>query len=281
MRNDFFISLVLCCLCCVSSAFAQQETPTEGRILFVDTAEKGKTYLASMLPDGTDKKRLTPGYNNMVFPRHCAATGWIGFTNKLPNMTSEVYLLSRDGKKIKKIFENAALECFSPDGKSLLYTTCDKQAALYAYVIDEKTSVKISDSLRIISADWAPKGDWIAVSAMEANGNGDLYLISTRAQGIIRLTQTTAVSETFPVFSADGKYLAFISNRHDSEYQEIEYLDIEKRSLQRPIIKGLYPSLSPSNTWVTFEAGDSVGISRADGLHGRSVSKGRSPFWMK
>ena len=59
----------------------------------------------------------------------------------------------------------------------------------------------------------------------------------------------------------------------------VEYLELENNVLKRPLIKGLFPSVSPSNKWVSFEAGDQIGISRIDGLMGRSLVKGRTPFW--
>lgn len=277
-----FIGFIVLTVCVIgwTPAFAQEESSPDGRILYVDTTEKDKTYLATILPDGTDKKRITPGYSNIVFPRMSEVRGCIGFTNKQPDMTSEVYILSKDGKKIQKVLENAAIECFSPDGKFVLYTTCDMNASLFAYSIEDKASVKLSDTLKITAADWSPKGDWIAASALAEDGTNDLWLISTKAQGFQRLTETPGVNESFPVFTADGKYLAFISNRHD-ESNEIEFLDIDKRALQRPLIKGMYPSLSPSNKWVSFEIGPEIGISRIDGIGSKVVTQGRTPCWIK
>jgi len=82
-------------------AIAEIASAPTGKIMYVDTSEEGKTYLATIDPDGTGKSRLTPAYSNIVFPRICESSGWMGFTNKTPDMRSEVYLLSRDGKKIK------------------------------------------------------------------------------------------------------------------------------------------------------------------------------------
>ncbi|HNW37084.1 MAG TPA: DUF5050 domain-containing protein [Candidatus Ozemobacteraceae bacterium] len=258
---------------------AADAPPPDGRIMYVDTSEAGKTYLAFINPDGTGKERITPAYSNIVFPRLCEVSGWIGFTNKLPDMRSEVYLLSRDGKKIKKILDGSALEGFSPDGRFLLYTTCDKEAGLYTYSIEHKTAVKLSQNLRVTAADWSPSGDWIAVSVMVDDGTNDLYMISTLAQGIIRLTDTKGVNESFPCFTKDGKSLVFISDRYGSS--ELEYLDLTSKQLHRPIITGLYPSLSPSNLWVTFENGEHVHACRANGLDLKMVAQGRTPCWVK
>ncbi|MFZ2959698.1 MAG: hypothetical protein WA705_22675 [Candidatus Ozemobacteraceae bacterium] len=265
-------------------AFAREEasyqpTPLEGKILYVDTSEAGKTYLATIQADGTGKSRLTPAYSNIVFPRYCEKSGWIGFTNKLPDMRSEVFLLNRDGSKVKKILDGAALEGFSPDGKFLLYSTCDKDAGLYAYGIESKNATKISADYRITAADWSSSSDWIAVSALMEDGTNDLFLISTLAQGIIRLTATPKVSESFPAFSRDGKYLAFISDRNGGS--EIEFMNIEKKDTFRPLIIGLYPCISPNDGWVTYQIGEQVGVCPKNGLGAKVITAGRTPVWIK
>ena len=268
---------------CVAFAEPAQEAgkPASGKILFVDTSEQaqGKTYLATVNPDGTGKTRLTPAYNNIVFPRLCETSGWIGFTNKLPDMQSEVYLLSRDGQKVKKILDGAAIEGFSPDGKYLLYSTCDQDATLFSYSIETKQATKLSQDLKITAADWSPERGWIAVSALTTNGTSDLYLISTLAQGIIRLTDTPNINESFPAYTHDGKKLAFLSNRNGGN--EIEFMNLETKEVFRPLINGMYPAVSPDDGWVAFQAGETIGVARANGLEIKTLGNGRTPFWMK
>lgn len=263
----------------VSSVAFAAVNPPPGKILFVDTAEQGKTYLALITPDGKDKVRLTPAYSNIVFPRICEKSGWVGFTNKLPDMTSEVFILSGDYKKVRKLLTGAALECFSPDGQFLLYSTCDMKAELYSYHIKNKRATKISQDLRVTAADWSPKGDWIAASVLTNDGTNDLYLISTMAQGIVRLTDTPKLNESFPVFTKDGRYLAFISDRHGSN--EIEFFDLETREIQRPLLGGMYPTVSPDDRWVAYEVGRDLAISQTNGLQTSVLIQGRTPWWTK
>lgn len=279
-RHQFLLTGlgVVCILSLFLGILHAEPEVAAGKILFVDTAEPGKTYLAFVNPDGQGKTRITPAYSNIVFPRMCDVSGWIGFTNKLPDMTSEVYVLSSDQKKIRKLFSGAALECFSPDGQFLLYTTCNMKAELFSYHIKNKRSTKISQNLRVTAADWSPKGDWIAASVLTADGTNDLYLISTMAQGLVRLTETPKLNESFPVFTKNAKFLAFISDRHGRN--EIEYMDLESREIQRPLIAGMYPSISPDNRWVAFEYGKDLGISQSNGLKCTVLIRGRTPWWV-
>ncbi|MBF0543263.1 MAG: PD40 domain-containing protein [Candidatus Riflebacteria bacterium] len=258
---------------------SSDKADSSGKILFVDTSEQGKTYLATINPDGTGKVRLTPAYNNIVFPRWAEKTGWIGFTNKLPDMRSEVFLLNRSGNKIIKFREGVSLEGFSPDGKFLLYSTCDQNPTLYAYSIKSKISTKLSTDQKITSADWSPKSDWIVASALMEDGTSDLFLISTLAQGIVRLTTTPKINESFPVFARDGKHIAYICDRNGRS--EIEFLNIDTKEFQRPILVGLYPSISPDDKHVVFEAGTDIVVSQTNGLEQKAICKGRTPFWIK
>ncbi|MDN5278592.1 MAG: TolB protein [Clostridiales bacterium] len=255
-----------------------QEKPS-GKILFIDSPSIDKNYLATIMPDGTGKTRLTPAFNNIMFPKFNEKSGWIGFTNKTPEMKSEIYLLNKNGDKIKRVLTGAAFEDFSPDGKFFLYTTCDGKAELYVYSLDRKRANKISQNLKVVSANWSADGEWIAASVLEKDGSTDLYLISTMAQGIKRLTATEKVNEAFPVFSKDGKFLVYFTNRYGKN--ELEYMDLADKKLQRPIISGIYPSLSPANKWVTFQAGNTIGISRIDGVDNVVLTKGRTPCWIK
>lgn len=274
-----FLSLLLIFMIALLPALANAQAKPGGKILFIDSPEKTKNYLAVMNPDGSNKRRLTPAFHNIMFPRLNEKSGWIGFTNKTEQMGSEIYLLNKNGDKLKRILTDAAFEGFSPDGKFLLYTTCNGKAELYVYSIERRRASKISQNLKVISADWSPNGDWIATSVLQSDGSTDIYLISTIAQGIKQITATKGINEAFPVFSSDNKFLVYFTNRYGSN--EIEYLDLENKKIQRPIIKGIYPTLSPDNKWVTVQTGNTISTSRIDGMNKNTICKGRTPFWTK
>jgi Tol biopolymer transport system component len=278
MKRNFIVVFLILAMLMVSTNLTAQQKPA-GKILYIDSPSLDKNYLTSISPDGKDKKRLTPAFNNIMFPRYNEKSGWIGFTNKTVDMKSEIYLLNKSGDKVKKVLTGAAFEDFSPDGKFFLYTTCDGKAELFVYSLERKRANKISQDLKVVSASWSPDGEWIAASVLDKDGSTDLYLISVFAQGIKRLTATEKVNEAFPVFTSDNNFLVYFTNRYGSN--ELEYLDLKANKVQRPVITGIYPSLSPDNKWVTFQEGNTVGISRIDGLDKTTLIKGRTPFWIK
>ncbi len=275
-RKILYILLAFQFVCCLA---AQAATLPTGRILYIDSPAPDTNYLAAINPDGNGKIRLTAAFNNIMFPRFNEASGWIGFTNKTPEMESEIYLLNKSGDRLKRVLTGAAFEDFSPDGKFFLYTTCDGKAELYVYSLERKQANKISQDLKVTAANWSADGAWVAVSALGEDGTSDLYLISTLAQGIKRLTATEKVNESFPVFSKDGKFVVYFTDRHGEN--ELEYLAVDQTEVQRPIVRGIYPSLSPDNSWVVFQEGNTVGMCTIEGLEMKTLAAGRTPIWIK
>lgn len=281
------ISIYICFvfIACGSSHYTLLATealsipPSNSKILFVDDSEPQNTYITIISVDGKQKVRLTNSFYNAVFPKYCKQNGLIAFTNQTPEMRSEVYIMNKDGSNLRKILDNACFESFSPDGKYLLYTTSDDKAQLYSYNLKTGNKVLLVSDLKITAADWSKNKEWIVASALAEDGTNDLYLISTMAQGIVRLTNTPKIDESFPTYTFDSKFLAFISNRNGMN--EIEYFDIENRKVQRPLILGMYPSISPDKMWVVYERDNDICISRSDGLHTKVITKGRTPHWME
>ena len=98
-------------------------------------------------------------------------------------------------------------------------------------------------------------------------------------QGIKRLTATEKINESFPVFSKDGKFIVYFTDRHGEN--ELEYLAVDQSEVQRPIVRGIYPSLSPDNRHVVFQQGNTIGMASIEGLDVKTLTAGRTPVWIK
>ena len=276
-----FTSIISTALFTQAAQSEEEKTdPNYNRILYVDAPEVGENYLAIMDVDGQNKQRLTPAFNNILMPRYSQASGWTGFTNRTREMVSEIYLLNRTGDRVRRVITDAILQDFSPDGKFFLYTTADNKAELFVYSIERKRANKISQNLSIASAKWSSCGDWIIASAVNNNGSLDIYKISTLAQGIVRVTNNQNVNQSFPVFSRDGKYVVYFTNRYENV--EIEFLELETKEIQRPLLMGTYPSLSPENSHLVFQKGNTIAISQVDGLETEILARNaKFPYWIK
>ena len=262
---------------------AADNNSLSNKILFVEKEKAGTTYLAVMNPDGSNRKRLTPSLFNIVFPKYNEKTGYVAFTNQTENMVSEIYVLNANGDQLSKVLTNASFEDFSPDGKSFLYTSVDEKASLYVYNIAKKEATKISQNLKVVSANWSPDGEWIVASVMTEDGSLDLYLISCYAQGIIRATQTANVNEAFPMFSNDNMKVVFYTNRY-GEKNEIEILGVGTKNnlaLSRPMLVGTHPSFSPDDKNIVYQEGKDIFVTDISGQNPKKIGSGQTPYWTK
>lgn len=107
---------------------------------------------------------------------------------------------------------------WSPDGKSIAYATRVGTSAslkLKSLGVDRlETTLKTftTDSLSLDS--WSPDGDWI-LFVSNTLGNDDIWRYSFKDKEVVPYLNTEA-NERTPVFSADGKWMAYASNERGS-----------------------------------------------------------------
>lgn len=129
----------------------------------------------------------------------------------------EIYIQAPDGNsapvQITKGSSNYKYALYwSPDSKKILWS--DRQQRLNYVDIDEKKVVQVdkSDIGEIGDYTWSPDSKWIAYTK-EANENiNRIYAYSLESEKIAPVTDEW-YSSGEPEFSADGKYLYFVSNR--------------------------------------------------------------------
>ena len=268
-----------------SNLYAADTLNLKNKILFVNKAAEGGTYLCVINPDGTNKIRLTPTLFNIILPKNNPVTGEIAFTNQTEDMSSEIYILDNTGKKLTKILTNACFQDFSPDGKTLLYTTTGQEPALYVYDINKKKAYKVSQSLKVCSANYSPDGDWIVVSDLTSTGNMDMHMISCYGRGILPLVMTYQSNEAYPVFSPDNKNIAYYTNRYNELYEiEIMGVGLNKEgnfTVRRTNLVGTNPSFSPNGKIIAYQHNNSIMIGTLDGEKTKKVADGRFPYWTK
>jgi tricorn protease len=129
----------------------------------------------------------------------------------------EIYILPQDGREAPKCITNGGDTykyeiVWSPDSKKILWS--DKKLRLqYVDVATKaiKTVVQAS-AWEIRDYAWSPDSKWIAYVKPEVEGMGKMYLYSVdQAKSFEATDGWYAASQ--PVFSGDGKFLFFVSNR--------------------------------------------------------------------
>jgi Tol biopolymer transport system component len=259
------------------------------KILFVEKRENNRQHLVLINPDGTGKKQVSKGYFYIVAPHCSQENSAILFTFHNEAMKSSVHVLYPEAS-LEKIIEGASAHCWSPDGTSILFSPSGKECDLYRYNVTTKGKERLTRGKMVIHACWSPEGKRIAFSAMEADGNMDLYLFTVQSASIEKLTRTARESEHSPVFTPDGKALIYCHQPFNGlagcAPGWLEKIEIQtKKVTPLPVKDASSPSLSSDGQWIVFEDGsgtDGIGICKIDGSSRRKLPvQGSSPVWMK
>lgn len=102
---------------------------------------------------------------------------------------------------------------WSPDSRKILWS--DKKLRLRFVEVESKVirEVAQAEAWEIRSFNWSPDSQWIAYAKTEEEGMPKLYLYSLETGRTHEVTEGW-YSAAQPVFSTDGKYLFFISDRN-------------------------------------------------------------------
>lgn len=131
--------------------------------------------------------------------------------------TDEIYVMNQDGsgtpKPLTKDGDTYKYELlWSPDGKKILWN--DKMLRLSCVDVATKEVVVVAkaETGEIVQFAWSPDSRWAAYGKPEAEGMDRIYLYSLAAKKTFAVTDGWYDSRG-PAFSADGRFLLFVSDR--------------------------------------------------------------------
>jgi tricorn protease len=141
---------------------------------------------------------------------------WIAYVSDKSG-EDEIYIMPQDGQgeaqQLTRIADTYKYQLFwSPDGKKIMWD--DKLLRLNYVDIGTKEVVTIAKAEigEIMTFVWSPDSRWIAFAKPEAVGMPRVYLYSLETKKTHAVTDGWYDSNS-PCFSADGKYLFFVSDR--------------------------------------------------------------------
>ncbi|MDI6698028.1 MAG: PDZ domain-containing protein [Candidatus Saccharicenans sp.] len=141
---------------------------------------------------------------------------WIAFVSDRTGR-EEIYIVPQDGSG-PAIQLTSDRECYkyaplwSPDSKKLLWS--DRMFRLRYVDIEKKQVVEVARSKywEIRDYTWSPDSGWVAFSDQAENGLSKIFIHNLASKETVEITDNWYSSYS-PCFSADGKYLFFVSDR--------------------------------------------------------------------
>ena len=188
--------------------------------IFINPIDKGESYQITDNPARDRNPKASPDGK------------WIAFISDRTGQ-EQVYIVNIHGKRLQQLTNRHTIKLdikWSPDSKNILINELD--GSLYNYSIETGNEMKIVDVPLWYATDfnWSPDGKWIAYSADEGY-NDEIYMISSKGGIPINISNHGA-NETKPKFSADGKYLGFISDRDNGRQLYVMSLVPEDKDLK-------------------------------------------------
>lgn len=159
----------------------------------------------------------------------------------------DIYIMNADGSNLRRLTQKVGYDggpWFSPDGKKIAwrawYPETEEELALWRDCMEKNYIIGVPLDIWVMNADgtgkvrllqngatnwspsWHPDGKRIIFASnmddwhddiKKFGHNFELYLINIDGTGLERITFNN-VFDSFPMFSPDGKKLAFASNRN-------------------------------------------------------------------
>ena len=131
-----------------------------------------------------------------------------------------VWLMDADGANPRKLVQGGQ-PSFSPDGRRIAFTSSafDDNDEIYLIDLDGSNRTRLTENRRKLDmfASFSPKGDYLVYNSEEFGGQ-ELMLMRADGQGQTRISIAEETYEQEPVWSPDGKGIAYAGKMGDDEY---------------------------------------------------------------
>lgn len=220
------------------------ETDTTGRILRKLTDTLGYDAEGSWSPDG---RSIVFASNRHAYEEGALTDEARAVFERDPSVFMDLYIMDADGGSVRRLTDNLGYDggpFFNADGSRIVWRRFDalgKVAEIWTMRPDGSDQRQIT---RLGVMSWAPffhpSGDYV-IFANNAQGyaNFELYLVDSEgAREPVRVTQSAGF-DGLPVFTPDGRRLAWASSRTPDKKAQIFIADWDAAAARR--LLGLTP----------------------------------------
>lgn len=194
-------------------------SPDGKRIAFGKCADGCEVWVINA--DGSGLTQLTHGGG---FPGAWSPDGKrIAFVNS-GDGDDEIFLMNADGSGVTRLTNNGFRDfatAWSPNGKQILFQSDrDGNTEFYVMNVDGSGVTRLTDNPASDEGDragWSPNGTQIVFSSRRDGGDLDLFVMNADGSNVTQLTFNDGIEDDDPVWSPDGKHIAFHSTRDGDE----------------------------------------------------------------
>ncbi len=223
-------------------------------IVFTSQRDSANPDIYKVSSSGGEAQRLTNTSATEKNPEWSPRRDKIAFLSDRGD-NFELYIMDSEGESEQVAVGGPGERkdfAWGPDGNRIAYVS-DHEGQDFIYVKDlllnRKFRLSTIDAQQELGS-WSPDGEWIVFSVK----GGDREGIHRKNPGGVDEVQLTEHEDTNPVYSPDGKFIAFISKR-DSDAKEIYVMNEdgqEERNLSRKSGNDFGFSWSPDSRNLVF-----------------------------